>query len=644
MATIVGLNQINKNILQVANTSVPLLVNGAKASKSLLGAQIEISELYNSTKLSSANQYKVAFNELKSDLLETISKLNTLIISNEGIRLQLQISEKDIESFLDSAGMLINNKNQSLLKKLETAELATEFSDMGDEVLSFAYDLEGIIKDDDNNKNILLNITENLENTIEIISDGTLSDNIFQVKNTISIVNSNVSSINTKINELSAFENLLENPQIIAMKAAFSRFKSSSTGNNSALAKHTQYLTLKNLTKETALNLKNNSRQAVESLTIFNEKIEKYTNSIKLQAKSSVKNTSNISILMGVIVTIISIAVSFYVTRSITLPLFEAVKNIKKVSTGDLTVQFSNIRQDELGILNRNMQTLVTNFRDTISNISASSHTLASTAEQTTTISSQSYDSVMKQKQQTEIISLSLTEMVDSVSSVATSIYSTLEAVEEAHNQAVNGEKLLNNNIQRIQSLSTSIEGAADVIGLLNQETNNISSVLEVIRSVAEQTNLLALNAAIEAARAGEQGRGFAVVADEVRTLASRSHDSTAEIQQLIERLLDGADKAVKAMDTSRKETNECVEGIESLGTMLATINTSIISIKDMSQQISNAAEQQSSTAKTQAVNISHISSLSELTSNSAEENRHASEELAKMAENQRKLVSKFIL
>ena len=138
--------------------------------------------------------------------------------------------------------------------------------------------------------------------------------------------------------------------------------------------------------------------------------------------------------------------------------------------------------------------------------------------------------------------------MVDSVSSVATSIYSTLEAVEEAHNQAVNGEKLLNNNIQRIQSLSTSIEGAADVIGLLNQETNNISSVLEVIRSVAEQTNLLALNAAIEAARAGEQGRGFAVVADEVRTLASRSHDSTAEIQQLIERLLDGADKAVKAM------------------------------------------------------------------------------------------------
>jgi methyl-accepting chemotaxis protein len=312
------------------------------------------------------------------------------------------------------------------------------------------------------------------------------------------------------------------------------------------------------------------------------------------------------------------------------------------VSTGNLTVTFDESTGDEMGELSSNMNQLVHNLKDIISDITQGANTLSSTADSSLYKSAKSLESAELQLEQSKVVSKSISEMSDSVASVAQSTNSTLQAVEDAQVHAINGEALLKTNINLMQGLSASIEKAATVIGQLNQETTNISTVLDVIRGVAEQTNLLALNAAIEAARAGEQGRGFAVVADEVRTLASRSHDSTAEIQELIERLLSGAGNAVTTMEQSKKETQECVEGIESMGSLLSTINSGITDIKDMSQQIASAAEEQSITAKHQIDNVTRISEFSEDSANSALENQQASHDLSKLAESQQALVSKF--
>jgi len=217
-----------------------------------------------------------------------------------------------------------------------------------------------------------------------------------------------------------------------------------------------------------------------------------------------------------------------------------------------------------------------------------------------------------------------------------------LEYAEKANEDALSGEKLLVKNVGNMNELDTAIKESSDVISRLNQETNDITDVLNEIRGVAEQTNLLALNAAIEAARAGEQGRGFAVVADEVRKLASRSHDSTTEIQEAIERLQKGAKLAVETTGQSQKETSNCVEGITNVQKMLTAIVNGITTIRDMSLQIATAAEQQSVAVQTQCESIVHIKDISEQTSLQASENQQASKQLAEMAEMQRSMISKF--
>ncbi len=241
-----------------------------------------------------------------------------------------------------------------------------------------------------------------------------------------------------------------------------------------------------------------------------------------------------------------------------------------------------------------------------------------------------------------QVMTHSIAEMTDTVQSVSNSIHHTLEQVEKSNNDAEQGQILLNQNIDNIHLLADAIKQSATVIETLNDDTNNISSVLVIIRGVAEQTNLLALNAAIEAARAGEQGRGFAVVADEVRTLASKAHDATQEIQQAIENLQQGAKQAVATMSKSQQETQQCVDGIQNVDEMLSSILSGITNIKDMSQQIATAAEQQSIAAVTQNENMKEMQHITELSASHAEENNQASQQLASMAETQRELLSKF--
>ena len=226
----------------------------------------------------------------------------------------------------------------------------------------------------------------------------------------------------------------------------------------------------------------------------------------------------------------------------------------------------------------------------------------------------------------------------------STSASMTLTEVHSAHGDVTGGSEVLSRNIARFEGLAADIKNAADVIQKLNDDCKNIGGVLDVIKGVAEQTNLLALNAAIEAARAGEQGRGFAVVADEVRTLASRAHDSTAEIEDMIARLQSRAGDAVQVMEKSEGEATRSVDSITEAGEALDKVAVAINTIRDMSTQIASAAEQQSVASQTQLESITAIATVAEDTATGAQESQTASEELAKMAEIQRSLVGKFKL
>ena len=250
--------------------------------------------------------------------------------------------------------------------------------------------------------------------------------------------------------------------------------------------------------------------------------------------------------------------------------------------------------------------------------------------------------SVEQQQQEIEMVATAVTEMSAAVQEVSQSTSNAATAASEASDMARQGALTVTDAIGIIDSLDTHVSQASTSIQQLKTDSENIGGVLDVIRGISEQTNLLALNAAIEAARAGEQGRGFAVVADEVRTLASRSHDATQEIQEMIEKLQQGVTNAVKGMDEVSKRAAEGVEQVEQAAEALAEISGSVSVINDMNTQISAATEEQSSVAAEISQNIEHINQLSMETARTAEQASAVSETMTEMTEQLRVMVEQF--
>lgn len=639
--SIFGIMNIGKGIQQVSTESVPTLIEGAALSESVLATELNLILLLGTERRSQATAIKTDFdtryNENQSSLralesqLENLPELSALFVEVEKTNAALyEIALPSVRDYL------------ATLQQIEkTSELAREFGDMGDESLSYAYDLEAMAEQDDV-INDLAEFVSLIETAVDAANAALRSAIVFEVLSVQSELNDSASEIATLFNKIKGATELQGSDELVAMSQNLASFKSALIGNDSAIA--SKVTVLKHLTKvkkefEKAGQYAGDTRKLINEL---NDKIIIYTETVQAGAEESVShNQLIISTLAGLII-VLSLLVSYFVTNSIKVPLAKAVEQIQSAATGDMTVQFVKVQEDELGDMADSMQQLVNSLRHTLNEISDNSQLLASTAEQTSVIADQSFNSANEQSSQMQAMSTSITEMTETVASVASSIHSTLEEVEKASTEAEQGELVLLKNVDSISELGKTIEGSANVIQQLNNDTVSISSVLAEIKGIAEQTNLLALNAAIEAARAGEQGRGFAVVADEVRSLASRTQESTQEIQSAIEHLVSGAQQAVDSMTSSQQASRECVDGINSVKNMLHSIVESIQTIRDMSQQIAAASEQQTVAAQTQLDSVYSICDITDMTTSQAKENQQASQKLAQMAETQRELLTKF--
>ncbi len=318
------------------------------------------------------------------------------------------------------------------------------------------------------------------------------------------------------------------------------------------------------------------------------------------------------------------------------------VKGLHAMSEGDLTHKVNITGKDEFAWMCWEYSQGRKGFMTLVKEILGSSGQLAAAAEELSAVTESSNNGVMRQQGEIEQVATAMNEMSATVTEVSKNAANAATAATDADDRAKVGCEVVNTTVETINNLASEVERTSQVIENLKGDSISIGAVLDVIRDIAEQTNLLALNAAIEAARAGEQGRGFAVVADEVRTLASRTQQSTREINDMIERLQNGANQAVSVMEMGRAKAEESVEQAAKAGEALQAITGVVDNIKGMNMQIASAAEQQSATAEEINRNIVNISEVSQETAGGSQQTASASDELARLASDLQGQVSKF--
>ena len=346
--------------------------------------------------------------------------------------------------------------------------------------------------------------------------------------------------------------------------------------------------------------------------------------------------------VIGALAILVGLLAATVISRMIVGPLRSTVQQAQRVAAGDLTHSQASARRDEVGQLQNAMHDMTNSLRNLIGRIGGGVSQIAAAADQLSAVTAQTSTGVQTQRVETEQVATAMHEMAATVQEVARNAEQASTAARQADQQARQGDRVVRDAVGQVGSLAGEVDQSAHAIEALHAESGRIGSVLEVIRAVAEQTNLLALNAAIEAARAGEQGRGFAVVADEVRALARRTHDSTEEIEGLIGNLQRVAQQAVEQMQSSRSLTQRTVELANEAGVALGRITESVSTIEQMNQQIAAAAEQQSAVAENISESVTRVRDIGDQSASATEQTAGASAELARLGVELQELVRQF--
>lgn len=354
------------------------------------------------------------------------------------------------------------------------------------------------------------------------------------------------------------------------------------------------------------------------------------------------QSSRTLSIVLSIAAIILAILVAWYITRQIVQPLMAAVAIANELGERNMTGDGVEDRRDEFGTLLRALDVTRSNLRNALGDVNGVTTQLAAAAEQLSVVTGQTSAGVHAQRVETEQVATAMNEMAATVHEVAQNSEEAAQAAQKADQQAQSGNKVLQTALDAIARLSGEVEQSTEAMYRLNENSANISTVLTVINGIAEQTNLLALNAAIEAARAGEAGRGFAVVADEVRGLAHRTQESTAQIEDLITTLQAGAQDAVTMMDSSSALAANTLELAQQAGSELEAITRTVSEIQAMNMQIATAAEEQSSVAEEINRSVINVNSIADQSAAAVEEMAASSADLARLGQSLQDLVSRF--
>ena len=358
------------------------------------------------------------------------------------------------------------------------------------------------------------------------------------------------------------------------------------------------------------------------------------------QTSESIKTTNLIGSLL---IALVVIGFALYLSLNITRTLEGFIRTLKNISeTGNLTLRVDEKGHDEIAEVGTTFNAMLADFQEIVKRLHIASADLTQYSLQFMTIRDATFSNVEKQQMETEQVSTAVTEMSATARTIAGNTTRTADSAQQANEVTLEGKRIMDATVTSTNALEEVINNASVVIQQLGDDSNSIGSILDVIRGIAEQTNLLALNAAIEAARAGEQGRGFAVVADEVRTLAQKTQDSISEIEAMITSLQSGSARAIEAITQGKESVSSNVEQINAAGATLVNIVSELDAINQMSHENASATEEQSAVAEEVNKNVVAIRDLGSQIIDNVEELKESSTQVGILSSSMEELVQRF--